>query len=366
MSLRPFLCLIAVLAAASCASVEYAAPDPDDLVVEAYQQKLQREAIELQLARRARLYDLAWPVLRENAALCPDTKTSIGVIMAGREEFGAFVGGIGDDYLKLLGYDDDVTVLHAMAGSPAAEAGLAAGMVVTAIDGETVEPGPAEPVVGRIVDSLNEDDGMVEISVAEAGSDRVISISGVETCAAPVKMSTSDAINAMAATGDIVIHAGMVRAADDDTLQFVIAHELAHIALEHRPKVIRNAVLSGAVVYGPVLYVGGALADTALRLSGNQRPGSLASRSLAASIPYMNRFEAEADYVGLYMLARAGGNIEAAPELFRLFATEKPNSTWLLYTHPITPERFAAVEAAVREVEAKIEAGQDLVPEKQR
>ena len=347
----------------ACASVDYAAPDPADETVELYQQDMQREAIDLQLARRARLYDLAWPVLKENVALCTDTKTSIGVILAGRQELGAFVGGIDEDYLTRLGYADDINVLHAMAGSPAAEAGLKPGMALLAVDGEEIETRQAEAAIAAIVAALDEDE-RVTLTVRDEAGTRDVTIKGVETCAAPVKMSTSDAINAMAATGDIVIHAGMMRAADDDTLQFVIAHELAHIALAHRPKVIRNSIVSGAVVYGPVLYVGGMVADTVLRLTGSQRSGSLSSRALAASVPYMNEFEAEADYVGLYMLARAGGNIDAAPELFTLFATEKPESTWLLYTHPLTPQRYAAVEAAVSEVKAKIAAGEELLPEK--
>ena len=79
---------------------------------------------------------------------------------------------------------------------------------------------------------------------------------------------------------------------------------------------------------------------------------------------YSQDFEAEADYVGLYILAQAGGNIEEAPQFWRRMATLSPGAIQSSHmsTHPATPERFVALEETVKEIRAKQRAGLPLTP----
>jgi predicted Zn-dependent protease len=83
-----------------------------------------------------------------------------------------------------------------------------------------------------------------------------------------------------------------------------------------------------------------------------------------ASAPYSKDFESEADYVGLYLAARAGYDISESANFWRRMAVENPASIEKSYsnTHPSSPERFLAIEKAVNEINGKKQLGMPLVP----
>ena len=74
-------------------------------------------------------------------------------------------------------------------------------------------------------------------------------------------------------------------------------------------------------------------------------------------------FEREADYVGVYLLARAGRPTAKAPNFWRRMAQEDPRSIKFASTHPTSAERFVRLEQASREIEQKVARGEDLRPE---
>jgi predicted Zn-dependent protease len=75
-------------------------------------------------------------------------------------------------------------------------------------------------------------------------------------------------------------------------------------------------------------------------------------------------FEREADYVGLYLTARAGIPIDDAPKFWRRMAVANPASTkgGFLASHPPAAERFLALEATVAEIKSKLATGEPLLP----
>ncbi len=79
---------------------------------------------------------------------------------------------------------------------------------------------------------------------------------------------------------------------------------------------------------------------------------------------YSKDFEREADYVGLYILARAGHDLEGALDIFRAFAIAEPGSSRYSSTHPSHTERILLMEATIREIETKRAAGEALEPER--
>ncbi len=81
---------------------------------------------------------------------------------------------------------------------------------------------------------------------------------------------------------------------------------------------------------------------------------------------YSQDFEAEADYVGLYYLARAGFPTEGAADFWRRMAVEYPASIKSSHSasHPATAERFLALEQVSREIERKEATGVALTPER--
>ncbi len=80
---------------------------------------------------------------------------------------------------------------------------------------------------------------------------------------------------------------------------------------------------------------------------------------------YSQDFEAEADYVGLYVMARAGYDFHDAVTVWRRMAVNSPGAITMASDHPATSERFVALQAAIQEIDAKVAQGQKLLPNEQ-
>lgn len=61
-------------------------------------------------------------------------------------------------------------------------------------------------------------------------------------------------------------------------------------------------------------------------------------------------------------MARAGYRIDDAANFWRRMAISSPGSVTMTSDHPATPERFVALQAAVKEIGAKTAQGEPLVP----
>ena len=79
---------------------------------------------------------------------------------------------------------------------------------------------------------------------------------------------------------------------------------------------------------------------------------------------YSQEFEAEADYVGIYYMERAGYSIDNVADFWRDMAVEHPGSINQSHasTHPATPERFLEINAAIEEIKEKKRLNQQLIP----
>ena len=352
---RAFGLIFVLLMFAACASPRYAVPDLDAALSAEAEAALVREAMATALARRARVYDLAWPVLTANAELCEDPKPKPGLVLADRDLLARMSGGLEPKALERLGLPEGLRVVHAHAEGPAARAGLRGGLMIEEVMGERVStPREAERLIEEALD-----EGGRAVLVSEG---RAFEIEGVPACDVDVKVSTSQAINATA-IGDIVIYTGLIRSLGDEALRSVIAHELAHVVAGHKAKYARNALVTGAPVIGPVVYFGARLTDRALGLVGIDRDRPLSADALRALAPWTEGFEAEADYVGLYLHARAGGEVAAAADAYRVMGREGPQGITVRATHPLLPERLARHAVTAAEIAEKRAAGEPLVPD---
>jgi predicted Zn-dependent protease len=136
----------------------------------------------------------------------------------------------------------------------------------------------------------------------------------------------------------------------DAELALILSHEIAHNLLGHRRQTAEKAAP-------------GTLLDVAIGLTtGIHTHGAFARM---VSEPYSKNFEREADYVGLYLAARAGFDISESANFWRRFSIENPASIERSYsnTHPSSPERFLAIENAVKEINNKKQLGMPLIPD---
>jgi predicted Zn-dependent protease len=170
------------------------------------------------------------------------------------------------------------------------------------------------------------------------------------------KANEGDTVNAYADGKSIFITSAMVKfTRNDDELAFILAHETAHNVMEHISGLQQNALVG---------MLAGMAADIAMASAGGgngstftQLGGSLAGQA------YSPEFEAEADYIGLYLAARAGYDISGAPDMWRRMSLDNPDSIYLTSTHPSNAARYVSMRKTVAEIQGKQARGLPLVPE---
>jgi hypothetical protein len=251
-------------------------------------------------------------------------------------------------YRKALGIGDGATVTALTQGGAAARAGLHKGDIIVAIDGKP----PPDGNVGKwLIKRLHDDPAPLQLTVSRHGVNRDIAIAGEIACDYRVLLGADSSVNAFADGRNVVINRGMMTfATDDRDLALVAGHELAHNVLRHIEKKQGNALI-GAILGG---LVGAAIGIDMSRAGADIGAGA-----------YSQEFEAEADYVGLYMTSRAGFDAANAAGFWRRMAVAHPRAIHQAEagSHPSTARRFLAIEAAAQEIEARRSAGLALIPE---
>jgi beta-barrel assembly-enhancing protease len=152
-----------------------------------------------------------------------------------------------------------------------------------------------------------------------------------------IKVIDSDEINAFALPGGFLyVTSGLILTATDEAeLAGVMAHEIAHVAAHHATRqMTRSNLINLASI--PLIFVGGGI-------------GLAIQEAALLAIPlgvtkFSRSFEAEADYLGLEYLYKAGYDPQAFISFFeRVHAQEKENPGKLgkaFATHPQTSDRI--------------------------
>ncbi len=342
---KPALVLVLVLSA--CAPVSHL-PTVDNELARAEAEKQRELAFESFLGQSDRAGRVAFPILTANTELCGDTVTpTVGFTIATQR---ALPEDFRSAAKKMLGIDDNVTILAVVEGSPAALSGLQVGDRITAIDDWTVPTG--RKAGERFADGLA--DNLVlgkatSFHINRGEQSHVLTVMPVEACDYPVAVSLDGRVNAFADGESVTITSGMMRFADtDEELANVIGHELAHNIMGHISKKTANAGI-------------GLIFDVLAAGFGVDTGGAFSELGAGA---FSQGFEAEADYAGLYLMARAGYDIESAPNFWRRMGAANPGAISLDHatSHPATPERFVALEQTVQEISNKRTNQLPLVP----
>lgn len=163
-------------------------------------------------------------------------------------------------------------------------------------------------------------------------------------------------LNAYADGQRVVVFPEMVAfTKNDEELALVLAHEMAHNIMNHPDGQKQNVGMAG---------IAGALADALAQTQGIETGGMLGKLGAqGALLRYSKGFEREADYVGMYIMARSGYAITDAPKFWRRMSKKNPDGMYTGTTHPTNPDRYVALSKAIQEIEAKRAAGVPLMPE---
>ena len=251
----------------------------------------------------ALVQSLGWRLSRANAQLCARAAPGIGLLLADTKTFS-------DPALarQTYGLSGDIAVAAIAADGPAARAGINANATVTAIEGAPVSdlaPPRGDDSWARVLALQHR----IERTLAKAGQvaltfadGRTITVRGEPSCG--VRFIVDDGRgNAAASRDQVRIGRKILRKLGDDPalIAAVLAHELAHAALDHESS-ITDGYDSDAIV---------------------------------------RRCEREADRLSVWILANAGFDPAAAAAMnerlaagrFTLFASSSHGSTRTRVSH---------------------------------
>ncbi|HEU4993643.1 MAG TPA: M48 family metallopeptidase [Gemmatimonadaceae bacterium] len=366
---RPFnarLIGFSVLLATGCVAPTTHLGTVSPEMVRAEQLKQQQLVLQSEFAEQQRLLDVAQPMLVAAVPLCGKwVTTRLGIRAVNIHSFGKEYR----EAASALGFNDTLSIVNVTRGSAADRAGFKVGDRVVNLNrepaptgknavaafGSFLSPSPVrrgEPALATEPYRLTVR-RMAETTATHALD---VAVAADTVCAyAPVALK-DDALNAWADGQRVVVTTAMLRfAGTDEELAGIVAHEIAHNAMRHIDAKKKNATV-GAIF--------GAILDVAAATQGVNTGGDFTNQGAAiGAMSYSQDFEREADYVGMYILARAGRPFANAPNLWRRMAQESPGSIKYASTHPTSAERFVRLEKIVAEIQGKQSRGESLLPD---
>lgn len=311
--------------------------------VETPQQKELRALVALQ----DRLYNVAAPLLVNNAELCKgNARKLFGFTAKTKYSYSTeFVAAA----QSVLGLDDRLQVTGLLPASGAATAGVRRGDILLAVDGQSMPQGPnaerqAATLLGPIVAARSN----VNLSLLRNGANLTLNVPLTVACAFGVELGNSDNVNSYADGRRVLITRGMMNfTQSDQELAYLLAKEMAHNALGHAHKQRMSATLSGII-------------DNLIRI----QPDMSVMGGTAGIKTYTQEQDASAQTLALYMAARAGYKLDQAAGFWRRLATRYPPTALDGYTaiHPATASQAPLIEKTVAEIKAKQAARKPLLP----
>lgn len=291
-----------------------------------------------------RVAEVAWRLATANEDLCPVVRARPGWSLHAANQYSAALRTPAEQRFGLHG--DLPGVLASPEGSPAALSGLGEGDVITAVNGADLSVGA--PSSSARFDGLQANlavldqaatQGVLRLTVRRDGRERIVAVQPVPACAYVTEIEASNELMGRSDGRRVFISSRLAALArNDDELAFFLAHELAHAVLEHRtaPDVVGT------------------------RGSANDQIGL--RRGLSSSA------EADADTMGLYLLARAGYDPHAAIEALTAFEMASPLNRFAqisltggdLYLSP--QGRRRALQPSLADIARRRQASQPLIP----
>jgi membrane-associated protease RseP (regulator of RpoE activity) len=299
------------------------------------------------IQRTDHLYDVAYRIRQAGVELCDKNVRYVNGLLVHDAKL------YGKEYEQAarnaLGIGDATVISYIQPGFPASLAGLSVGDTVLSINSKPVKN--ATESMKKLLE-LTATNSPSVLEFTHAGQKNTISLTPVPVISYPTLLAADDVVNAYADGNSVFVAQGMMRFVEtDEELALVLGHEFSHNCLGHIGKKKGNwllgSILDVAVAVGTGVNTGGMFGD-------------------AAASAFSQEFETEADYMGMYLAALAGYDVDHAAEFWRRMAVEHPGSIKKNFSasHPSSPERFIRLDETAKEIAAKRASGVPLVPDK--
>jgi hypothetical protein len=302
-------CVALIVLCAACAAPRSQRPEPPAAEVRVEVARLRDRAFSLMLERATRVTRIGERLRVAAADLCSGgLRPVLGVVAATEEDLVSLNLRPGQRRTKA---SKRLEILWVEPGRAAARAGLSPGDKILMLEGSEIESTAAlyaERDLPR--ESLR-------LTIERGGLVHEVDVAHDRGCFAAASLIDDTRVGAYKTRTGIYATTGLVRTArSDDELAIILGHEIAHFILG------------------------------------------------TGSEP---EFESDADYLGLYLAARAGFDVSVAPGFWRRWAIRTPGMLRMddlgFYTHPRSAERALALEATIAEIRGKQAEQQPLSPE---
>ncbi|HEY5801777.1 MAG TPA: M48 family metallopeptidase, partial [Burkholderiaceae bacterium] len=305
------------------------------------------EALTRMAAMQDRLYKVAAPLLINNAELCKaQARNLLGFTARNRYWY---PGEYNEAAHVAFGMGERLQVTGVLAGSGAARAGLRTGDKLMAVEDKLLPLGAnAEAAARQILGPLASSKATVKLTVQRGDAELVIPVPLTRACAMRAAFGNARIVNSYADGNRVLVTAGLMSLAQsDEELAYVIAKDMAHNILNHPDKMRMNATIGGVI-------------DNLEQV----RPDLSMTLGTGGIKPMPQDMDAAADRFSLYLLLRAGYNIDRIGRFWQKVADQVPLTVLNGHTalHPSVAYRLASLEKAVDEVKAKQNAKKPLLP----
>jgi hypothetical protein len=294
-----------------------------------------------------RLYRVAGPLLVRNTDLCKgNARNLLGFTAKNRYSWGT---ELSDAAAPLFGMDEGLQVMGVLTGSGAARVGVRRGDRLVSAEGKIFAQGQsAERQAAIILVPMVKAKNSIKLVVKRDGADLPLTVPLTRACDYSIELGNADNVNAYNDGRRVMITRGMMRFTQtDDELAYVLAKEMAHNSLSHAARQNMSGTVADVI-------------DNLMRV----HPDLTAMSGSSGIRPTPQELDAAADTLALYMVARAGYNVDGEIGFWTRLATQYPASVLNGYTaiHPATAYRMDVMRTIVADVKSKQAARQALAP----
>ena len=279
-----------------------------------------------------RLDHVAGPLLLKNASICKkQSRSLLGFTARNRYSYSAELSDVAQ---ATLGLGEPLQVTAVMAGSGAERVGLRRGDNLIAVGNKPMPQGKnAEYDAPAVLAPFVVGQTSVKLTVQRDGRNLTLSVPLTRACGFRIELGNTDSVNMYADGRRVLVTRGMMNfVRSDEELAYVVANGIAHNLFGHAHK-LQSTAATGDII-NHLMQV---------------RPDASRLPTLKPVPPAM---DALADRLALYIVARAGLNVEGAAAFWQRLAVQHPAGEVGSFSanHPSTAQRIAAMEKAIGEI----------------
>ena len=307
----------------------------------------QDTALEALIARQARVYRIAAPLITKNAVIFRTQARPLLGFTA--KNVHSYPSELAVSARKSLALDERLQVMQVLEGSGAQKAGMMRGDILQTIQDLPIPEGPqAENETAKLLAPVLKNLTDIRVKALRRGQMVDLQIPLTLACAFAIDIGNSPNVNAYGDGRRIMLTRGLLDTLSmDDDVAVIIARELAHNVLQHARQVQQTSTVASVI-------------DSLLALK--PEPTNYAGSGGIKPLP--DKMDQEADRLAMFMLARAGYDPSNLSKLSQKLAEIAPIKQSNSYSalHPWSEERRSQAQAALKDIRQKQAAKKPLVP----